>query len=234
MLTARLRQPCRLHYCLNVVRSSPPRVLESESESPPRVGVGVPILPTCRRRANMAQTRQSRLDPGGVFHAQVRQALYGVPSSLRSGHRKRVGPRTAVLSPSSLHQAAALFSGAGKPEALEGATVRRYGLPAATTPRGVLTLRTPCVCRTGVPRSQETSPPQDPTVGIFLEHYVGPEGWAFSYERGPPVYTARTATMDHDYVDHLQRHWRYCLPAATIPRKRAGQRSTWSQFVVSC
>jgi len=42
----------------------------------------------------------------------------------------------------------------------------------------------------GVPRSKETAPPQDPTVGLCLGPHGSPRGGAVSYERGTPV--ART------------------------------------------
>jgi hypothetical protein len=38
----------------------------------------------------------------------------------------------------------------------------------------------------GLPRSKETAPPWDPTVGLCLGPYGGPRG-AVSYERGAPV-----------------------------------------------
>ena len=40
---------------------------------------------------------------------------------------------------------------------------------------------------TGVPRSQETGPPENPTVGQGLGPCSGPRGGALSYERGTPV-----------------------------------------------
>ena len=41
----------------------------------------------------------------------------------------------------------------------------------------------------GVPRSEETAPPQDPTVGLCLGPYGGTRGYGFFYERGAPVHT---------------------------------------------
>ena len=41
---------------------------------------------------------------------------------------------------------------------------------------------------TGVPQLQDNAPLQDPTVGLCIGRpYDGPEGVAFSYERGTPV-----------------------------------------------
>ena len=40
---------------------------------------------------------------------------------------------------------------------------------------------------TGVPRSQETAPPQDPRVGLCLGPYGGPKEVGVSYKRGTPV-----------------------------------------------
>ena len=42
----------------------------------------------------------------------------------------------------------------------------------------------------GVPRSKETSPPLDPTVGLRLGPYGGPRGVGVSYERGTRVVRA--------------------------------------------
>ena len=51
----------------------------------------------------------------------------------------------------------------------------------------------------GVPRSKETAPPLDPTVGLCLGLYGGPGGGSVSYERGNPVILNRkhTPTADH-------------------------------------
>ena len=43
---------------------------------------------------------------------------------------------------------------------------------------------------TGVPRSQEPPPPQDPTVALCLGTYGDPRGVGVSYERGTPVLAA--------------------------------------------
>ena len=40
---------------------------------------------------------------------------------------------------------------------------------------------------TGAPRSYETAPPYDPTIGLYLGPYGGPRGGALSYDRGTPV-----------------------------------------------
>ena len=48
---------------------------------------------------------------------------------------------------------------------------------------------------TGTPRSLETPPSGDPTVGLYLGFYGGPRGGALSCERGTPVYLAYPRTL---------------------------------------
>ena len=48
-------------------------------------------------------------------------------------------------------------------------------------------LRAPTLLRTGIPRSYETPPPQDPAVAVCLGACGDPRGVGVSYERGTPV-----------------------------------------------
>ena len=47
----------------------------------------------------------------------------------------------------------------------------------------------PRIRSTGVQRSKEAAPPQDPLVGISLGPYVGPTGASVSYGQGTPIAT---------------------------------------------
>ena len=60
---------------------------------------------------------------------------------------------------------------------------------------------------TGVPRSQETAPPQDPSVGLYLGPYGGPKGGGHFLMSEVSLYSLRPLQKSNPVTEDERGFW---------------------------